>query len=116
MIDLSKIQLGKCYRIGGRTPLVLIKYQYGTGKRVTISGYTRTKMKEYEKFNILYEPLTKDFKTIAEVEGTERPELTTIRVNSNTKVEEVQWSSTVPNPSYTTDEIDNKLKQVQGKK
>jgi len=89
MIDYNKLKIGRCYKIGGRRPLVIMEYKVHFKGRMEISGYTPKRYEEYNKFNTLYKPEDKDYRTIAEVEGIEMPPRTSIRINSNCSFEEV---------------------------
>lgn len=109
---MNLVEPGKCYRIGGRLPLIPVRIEYGTGKRIRVTAYTPHRYSRYLKFNV-YDPKTQ--KTLAELEGIQPPAQTHFRYNSTSKVEELDIKKYVPDwdllhPTLSIDGIDRLLK------
>lgn len=81
------IDVGKVYRIAGRPPIWIKQIRYGTGKRISVVGYTITNYKKYMKFHTY----NKDtLRSLADEEGiTEIPPTVEFRFNSTSKVQRV---------------------------
>lgn len=105
------IETGNCYKIAGRRPIVVVRLQYGTGKRYTVEGYTPRRYAQHLKFNV-YDPEAQ--KTLAEIENIAPPIRTRFRFNSKSSIEKIELKDIVPSwdtfhPTYTVDEIDQIL-------
>lgn len=94
---LVNIEPGKCYKLAGRGPIVVVRIVYGTGNRIRVAGYTPKHYREYMKFNT-YDRDT--LKLQSEVEGIEMPPLKEFRINSTSKVEEIDVRSLFPNEPW----------------
>lgn len=114
-----RIELGNCYRIAGRTPIVVTSVTYySNSKRTGVRGYTLPRYKQYLKFHTIN---TDTFKSQAEEEGIDTPEITEFRFNSTSKIERVNIKKDTRQYSedyvlngletLTTDELDRKLAQ-----
>lgn len=109
------IEAGKCYRIGGRSPVYVLAWEYGGGKRAFVRGVKPKDFILYMK-HFTYDRHSE--KTIAELEGL--PHYSTkgvsFRFNLSSKIEEVDIKKLVPewekyHPSYSVNDIDLILKQ-----
>jgi hypothetical protein len=87
---IPPIEVGKIYRIAGRSPVWIKQIRYGGGNRISVVGYTMPNYKKYMKF-ITYDTTT--LKSIAEAEGlTEVPPTVIFRFNSKSKIEPVDMT------------------------
>lgn len=109
------IEAGKCYRIAGRSPIIVTSVTYfSNSKRITVRGYTINRYKEFMKFHTI-DPKT--YKSQAEIEGIEPPQITEFRFNTSSKIEKIDVRKVAPNSPYVlndlqaleTGEIDYKL-------
>lgn len=108
------IEVGKFYRIAGRSPLFIKQIRYGTGKRIEVIAYTLANYKTYMKF-MTYDTTT--LKSVAEIEGiTEPPAAKHFRFNASSKVVPVdmkqnRYSVAPRTVVMTTDEYARFLKK-----
>lgn len=99
-----RMRVGQCYRIAGRPPVVVMGMEYGTGKRTKISVYTPSEYEQYMKHYTYFSP--DDLRTVAEAEGTDMPMTTLYRINSKTKIEEVDVRTLLPNSPYIGNDME----------
>lgn len=98
-----RIELRKCYRIAGRTPIVVTKIYYDSrSKRIGVAGYTRDRFKDYAKF-YMYD--MKTHRTIAELEKIDKPAITEFRFNSKSKITELPFNNPFKAGSRTVEEL-----------
>lgn len=103
-VAAHRMEVGHCYRIAGRAPVVVMGMEYGTGKRTKISVYTPYEYEIYMKHHTYFSP--DDMRTVAEAEGIGMPLTTIYRINSKTKIEEVDVRTLLPNSPYISTDID----------
>lgn len=100
------IELGKCYSIAGRRPIIVTQYSVVYGKRVRghtysggfmdeepgyvyVKGYTPRRYRDLAKFNTIVKQVY-PIKTLADVERTEWPTRTEFRFRPSSKIVELE--------------------------